>query len=289
MAGFLNTQQYVDAELNGQYTFFTWRKASTQATTQGVWYDLSMSPGNPVPNYYAAAPLNSIVLSQSTDGGLFHGGAVSPQKRYLKTFGAMANAATALPMPIMILDYLMYYPFFDDSGAGPQLTNVGVASPASLTRYTSGGGVQIMAVSVAARTGGQTFSVSYTNSLGVSGRTTSTFVENVSTFTGAILTSQVALNTVGPFLTLQAGDTGVRSIESVTMNGPDVGLFTLVLVKPIATTSIRGIDAFCEKNYLMDECGLPEIKDDAYLNMICLPMGVLNATALNGYIQTIWN
>ena len=71
-----SVKAFVDAELAGQTAFATWRKTPTQTTGSGIWFDLSMSPGNPVPNYYAASPNIAIALSQSTDGGIFYGGNV---------------------------------------------------------------------------------------------------------------------------------------------------------------------------------------------------------------------
>ena len=160
----------------------------------------------------------------------------------------------------------------------------------AIPRYTTGAGVRIMAVSVAGRTGGASFFVSYTNSDGVSGRTSGTVLQNSVSVNGSIVTSQQAANgAAGPFIPLQSGDTGVRSIESVTMTGTDVGLFTLVLVKPLAQTILRGIDAPSECDYLMTKgLNMPEIKDDAYLNFVCLPQGSLAATAIHGDIKVIW-
>ncbi len=91
------------------------------------------------------------------------------------------------------------------------------------------------------------------------------------------------------FCGLQSGDTGVRSIESVTMLGADVGLFALVLVKPIASTLIRGIDAPVEIDYYIHKNELPIIQDDAFLNFICLPNGSLAATALIGDLKCVWS
>lgn len=268
------------AEASDYGTFFTWRKSPSQVTTGGVWFDLSMSPGNPAPQYYAASPLVSVHMKQSTDGGIFHG--YGGDKR-LRVTMCMAVVATALPMAMILLDYLMYYPFIDEGTTDEQpMTN-----SVSLPRYTDGEGVKIMAVSVAGRTGGQSFTVKYTNQDGVSGRVTTATIQNTAAANGHIVTSQNnnAL-AAGPFLPLQNGDTGVRLIESVTMNGTDVGLFTLVLVKPIAQTQIRGIDAPVEKDYFTDSATIPEIKNDAYLNFICLPAGSLAATAIHGYLTT---
>ncbi len=285
--GFANVATLAAAELDGKSTYATWRKSPSQVTTAGVWFDLSMSPGNPVPQYYAAAPLAAKVLAQSTDGGLFHGGAVAPATKHLKRFTVLTLTSTALPMPMLLCDYLLYYPFIDEGTTDPQALD----NTSTLTRYTSGEGVEIMAISVAGRTGGQTFQVTYTNQAGTPGRVTQVVVQNTAAANGNIVTSQQAADAArGPFIPLQAGDTGVRSIQSVAMvSGVDVGLFALVLVKPLAQAQIRGIDAPVEVNYFTDFGQLPVIADDAYLNLLACPQGTLAATAIHGDITTVWS
>jgi hypothetical protein len=88
---------------------------------------------------------------------------------------------------------------------------------------------------------------------------------------------------------LQRGDTGVQSVQSVTIGGiGDVGLFALVLVKPLATFSLYGIDAPTEVDYFTDMASMPEIKDDAYINLIALPNGTLSGAPIHGVIETTW-
>lgn len=287
MAGFANVKALAEAELDGKSTYATWRKSPSQVSSAGVWFDLSMSPGNPVPQYYAASPLAAQALAQSTDGGIFHGGNVAPATKHLKRFTALTLTATALPMPLMLCDYLLFYPFIDEGTTDEQTLDNTVTLP----RHTDGAGVRIMAVSVAGRTGGQTFRVTYTNQDGTSGRVSATVKQTTAAANGNVVTSDRAVvNCAGPFIPLAAGDTGVRSIESVQMiSGPDVGLFALVLVKPLAQAMIRGIDAPVEVNYLTDFAQLPVIADDAYLNLIACPQGTLAATAIHGDITTVWS
>jgi hypothetical protein len=291
MPGFASVKDLVDAELAGKTRFSSWRKSPTQTTTSGIWFDLSMSPGNPAPQYYAAAPLVATVMTHTSDGGLFHGKAVgSDSGKYLRKCMAMSVLSTAVPLPMILCDYLMYYPFIDESlGGDVQVLD----NTATLTRYTDGEGVMAMAVVVAGHAVGTgvTFTMSYTNSSGVSGRTSRAVQLNTQFVNGTIITTASATaNCNGPFIPLQTGDTGIRSIESVTMSGSDVGLFSLVLVKPLAQMSIRGIDAPVEVDYFKDfGGGMPKIEDDAYLNFICHPVGTLNAANINGYIETVWS
>lgn len=287
MAGFNSIRSLVDAEIDGgNFKISSFRKAPVQVTTQGLWFDLSMSPGNPAPQYYAASPLTSVQMKYSTDGGLFHGPAATGSK-HLRELCLTSNSATGLPLPFILCDYLMFYPFLDEGTTDEQaLTN-----SVTLPRYTDGKGVQVMAVSVAGRTGGQTFRFTYTNSDGVAGRVSQTVIQNTSTAIGTIVTSNNATNgACGPFIGLQSGDSGVRSIESVQMiSGPDVGLFTLVLVKPLETYQLYEQTAPAEKDSFRDQFEAPRIYDDAYLNFLCMPNGSLSGVAFNGYLKTVWS
>lgn len=288
--GINNIKSFVDAELDGRSFFSTWRKTPTQTTGAGIWFDLSMSPGNPVPNYYAASPNVAVALAQSTDGGIAHGGNVGPlgYTKHLKTIGAMTATAAAVPLPMLLCDYLMYYPFVDMSVTDyqPMTTNI------TLPRYPTGTNVQIMAVEVAGQSGvgNPKFQVRYTNQDGVAGRLTQPATCNAQVVNGTVINTAPATAGCGhPFLTLQPGDTGVRLVEGITFYSADIGLIALVLVKVVDDHIIRTIDAPAERNCFTDFAAMPVIADDAYLNLICCPSGSLSAAPIHGYIQTIWS
>lgn len=286
-SGFASVGEVVDAHTAGKTTFFTWRKSPSQATTQANWIDLSMMPGLPIPNYYASAP--AVAATLPGNEGMFHGGAVSPSSKHLRRLMGLATVATALPMPMILCDYLLYYPFVDMSTTDEQ----SMTNSTTLPRYTDGEGVQLMVVitNPPGAQNGITFSVDYTNQDGTAGRTTP-----VQSFGSASVTGTIATTSAGgaqqrsPFVSLQGADTGVRSVETFRMiSGTDVGLVALVLVKPLAQASIRGIDAPVEVDYLQHFSQLPRIVDGAYLNLIACPMGSLAATAIHGTIETVWS
>ncbi len=281
-----NIEQLVQAELDGKERRYTWRKTPSQTTTAGLWFDLSMSPGRPVPKYwFDAPPAIAKQITYSSDGGLEHGGGVSPAEKYLRLTTGIATAATALPLTMILCDYLLYYPSIDDSVLDEQIMDNTVTLP----RYTDGEGVQAIAVSIAGRTGGASFYFTYTNSEGVSGRTSKTVFQNSAAALGTLQANGVNNNNSAmPFIGLQNGDTGIRSIDSVVMLTADVGLMTLILVKPLGTSVIREITAPVEKDYFLESGTIPRIYDDAYLSFLCLPQGTLAATALIGDIKTVF-
>ena len=290
MGGFANARVMADAQDAGRYLYASFRKQATQATGAGVWFDLSMSPGNPAPNYYIGTPNAFTPLRQSTDGGLRHGGNVGATgaKKFLRKLLVTTPTATAAPLNLVLMDYIGFYGFIDESILDEQFLD----NTQAPTRYADGAGVQLMPVVVAGHTGGQTFTVRYTNSDGVEGRVTPPVVMGSQFVNGTILHSAragAAFTNNGPFLPLQAGDSGVQRVESVTIGGiGDVGLFALVLVKPLASIALRGIDAATETDYLVDMASIPEIKDDAYLNFLTLPNGTLSGAPIIGVLETTW-
>jgi hypothetical protein len=284
----LNLRDLVDAELNGQARSSHFVKNVTQATTAGLWYDLTGSAGNPrAKQWFDAAPLAAQPIRQSTDGGIFHGSNVSTATKYLRFLRTACASATPLPMPLILCDFLLYYPTIEDGNTDPQVMD----NTQALTRYTDGKGVQMMAVTISSRTGGQSFQVGYTNSDGVAGRTTPAVIQNSAAAPGTITTSATATSgsPPTPFLPLQYGDSGVRSVESVTMLGADTGFFALVLVKPIAQTIVRGIDAPYDKDLLLFANELERIQDDAYLSLLAQPSGSLSGVAVRGTLSSVWN
>ena len=288
MPGFANARVMADAQDAGRYLYASFRKQATQTTGAGIWFDLSMSPGNPAPNYYIGTPGVFTPMRQSTDGGLRHGGNVSPSKKFLRKLLVETATAAAAPCRLLLLDYVGFYGFIDESVLDPQPLD----NTTPLPRYVDGRGLQIMPVVVAGQTGGQTFTVEYTNQDGVSGRVTNVATMSTQFVNGTILNSLqsgAAYANNGPFLSLRPGDSGVRSVQSVTIGGiGDVGLFALVLVKPLGTFALRGIDAPTEVDYLTDMAALPQIVDDAYLNFVALPNGTLSGAPINGILETCW-
>jgi hypothetical protein len=277
-----------EAQALGQSHYSFWRKTPSQVTVSGYWFDMSMSPGNPVPQYYAASPLIAQQMKQSTDGGIRHGSTRTGTSKFIKRFLMMSSVATGIPMPWVLCDYLLYYPFVDTGTNDEQL----MTNSVSLPRFTDGVGVQMMAVSVAANSSLQpTFTVNYTNQDGTAGRTSAPCVLNVATANGNIITgNQAAAVSNGCFIPLQSGDYGVRSVESVTFtSGTDVGLFALVLVKPLMSGCQHMQTAPHEVIPLTHQSGFPQIYDDSFLGIICQPTGSLSGVAFHGEIEVGWN
>jgi hypothetical protein len=73
------------------------------------------------------------------------------------------------------------------------------------------------------------------------------------------------------------------------MSGADTGFFAIVLVKPLASTQIRGIDAVYDKDLFIMQNECPKVEDDAYLSLLALPNGSLSGLAVRGNLRVVWN
>lgn len=285
---FNGIKQVVDAEEEGRFRISEFFKTPNQVTTAGVWYDLTGSGTNQpkAKQWFDATPLVAQQISHTADGGIFHGKAVSPYQKVIRKLRIGTNSATGLPMGIYLMDYLLYYPSIEDGNTDLQEMD----NTLTLPRYTDGEGVMVMAVTISSRTGGQQFYFTYTNSDGVPGRVSQTVTQNTAAAPGSVTTSATATaGSSGPFIGLQAGDRGVRSIESVQMLGADTGFFALVLVKPLAFIQLWEQQAVYDKDFLLLEGDLPVVEDDAYLSLVVCPNGSLSGVTIKGNLKVVWN
>lgn len=167
-------------------------------------------------------------------------------------------------MPVIICDRLSHQAGLSANVSGTQSTNLPTAA---LTRYTNGVGVMIGMANYDTNNAGATSSLvtaSYTNSDGISGRTT----------TAVAISGRSANRNF--FLPLQSGDVGVKSVESITLTAATgtAGNFGIFLFKPLAIfmQSYSGPSAFTmPTGGLMG--GLPKVENDA-----CLFFMILTAT-----------
>lgn len=180
---------------------------------------------------------------------------------------AFSAAATTAPCVLMLVDLLGFYRVTSTTTITAQTLNNTVTLP----RYTTGAGVEaFMWANNATPLGAGTpnLSINYTNSAGVSGRVTPAVlpVGKTAANNGTILYSGNAAGKYGPFLPKQAGDAGVRSIESVTLSATYTsGEFSIGLCKPLLTLPITTQGVACERDLMNQIPSLPRVYDGANL------------------------
>lgn len=282
----------VDAEVNGQTAFATWRKSPTQVTGAGIWFDLSMSPGNPVPNYYAASPTVGISLNYSTDGGIYHGGNVSTAVKSILNASAFSAATTTAPAVLMLYDMLANYTISSVTTTGAQSFTGQAAWP----RYADGKGVRAFLVpSVVMGAGTPTVQLSYTNTASTSGRLTpatpSLPLITTTSPVGAIPYTGTGVGKIGPFLPLASGDAGILSVQTINFSATMTsGCMNLVICRPLLFLPITTVGVASERDFLNMLPSLPIVNDGAVL---CWAMYAGAATPVNsafaGHLDFGWN
>jgi hypothetical protein len=259
------------------------------AYVAGAWYDLSLLAGSPVANTFAGTALAATIPDESTGWGIYHGGNVTADTKHLLKAVAIGNTATVAPGTLLLVDTLLYYPTVLSTTASAQTLTNG----SSLTRYTNGNGNRVYMVhTVASGANTPTVAMSYTNQAGTAGRAlgaTTAFVASVGI--GRFPHSGTAANNRGPFLPFQSGDTGIRSIQSVTITTPHAttGTMAAVICQPLAEIPLTTANVPVVMDFLSAVPSLPQIQDGACLSLLYQPAGAAaNGSILSGSLEFVW-
>lgn len=287
--GFSSMDDFIsEVTVNNKFCRTDFYKITSVVATAGRAYDLSLANGNPIQNLYAGTNLAFTALSESDGKGIYTGGNVSTDTKHLTNIGAVSSVATAVPSFLEFVDVLGYYPLTTTTVTTAQTLNNTVTLP----RYTDGAGVRAYIVAVGTMGAGTpNISISYTNQAGVAGRTMPVTVSAVATAVQShIVHSDPSANKYFPFLPLASGDTGIRSIQSVTLSATMVsGSLAIVLCKPLATLPLTTAGVMAERNLMTQLPALPRLYDGCNLNMLFFTASAtVTATPIMGYVETTW-
>ena len=288
--GFRNVRELAEALTEGRTWISTFRKVpASTATITGQWYDYGYASGNPIPNYYAAAPLEAALLE--ADKGFIVPRMASGVQQFLHRLTVMSAGATSYTQPLYLLDYLLYYPFVDMDASGEDQA---MSQTNALSRYTDGIGVQMMVVAQSPTVGGGRFTITYIDDTDTQQTTISMFC-GAAQPSGAIVSAVLAAGGLTPFVPLAAGVKGVKSVVSANFSVANGGLCAVVLVRPLEVTqtlescAVAATGAAIEKEAMRLRGGIVEIKDGAFLGLIGQGVGgSLASSPLVGTIETVW-
>lgn len=167
------------------------------------------------------------------------------------------------PSALVLFDRLSHQGGLSGTVTTEQTTNFDTAA---LTRYTTGAGVILAAeIYTAVGTTGTTISARYTNQAGTASRNTPGRTFGGTNFREG---SQILP------LPFQAGDSGVRSVQGVTVlaSTGTAGAFGVTLFKPLMSFVVMAtLNISQAKNFVLDFCqSAPEVLDGACLGfMLC--------------------
>jgi len=202
-------------------------------------------------------------------GDLVSGSGVT---KHLLTVSAQTAGATTVPITLLLVDLLGCYARIDGN-TGSAIT---LANTLTLPRYTDGKGVMAYSVVAPATTGASAHNmlINYTNQANVGSRSLpQTVAATVSAVNSHIYHSGTAANNIGPFLPLQSGDTGIRSVQSwqqTAANGTASTFTNLVLCKPIMELQVSTQFLLSERDLLNQFPSLPLIQEESASKNACL-------------------
>ena len=233
-------------------------KVSMTAKAAGTFQSLWTAAGLPAAGANPAS-LAMVIPTSATAGALPF---VNPATglSYISKIGSSQQTIGTL---------ILYDRIAHSSGLNGTLTTAQAVNGAALTRHTTGEDVGLF-LEVYAATGAtaSNVTISYTNSAGVAGRTTPAIAMQVTPVAGQMLP-----------IPLQAGDTGIRSVQSVTLSASTAtaGNFGITLVKRIAEIpiTVAGTGVVLDPFAL----GFPQIENNA-----CLSMMVVTSTTSTGFV-----
>ncbi len=231
-------------------------KASATAEGAGTWHSLFLLAGFPgagaTPPAYTAG--SGYACSRTTQGALPFTNPVSGETRLMR-----ASAVGATVGALTLYDRLWTCSGLTTAAAATlPITTPGTIPARDALGAANGDGVELWGeVYTAPGVTGATWTVSYTNQAGTAGRT-------------ATYTHPANAESVGqmfPFR-LQAGDTGVRSVQSFTtsVSSGTAGSIGLTLIRPITTIPMTTVNLGSVLDMLA--LGAPKLYDDSCLALM---------------------
>lgn len=281
-----NLSEYAQAFDNGGYVFAPFYKSSMPTFAVDYWIDLSMGAGTPKYNAYLGDQAEATPIIGSGNSSLFIGGVPAGRERYLHKMYATHTGTGGGTTYLMLVDQLMFYPLLDGDSTDEQIMD---NTQGSLPRYVDGKGARLICVTSAPQSTSGTCTVNYTNQDGASKSVTFAILGGAAAgqITNTAHPTTASTSRICPFAPLAPGDTGIRSIESVTFPSPLGGLFNFVLVYPLAGMYTSPFVA-SEYTYPRQFSKMERVHEGASLNFLCWSRGGgIPATGLNGFVELV--
>lgn len=248
------------------FQFVDARTGSTAVTAPVAARWSSLYRYNKAPKGFPSIPGAAAVPVNTDDGAL---GQTDPGGARQKWLLGVAGCFTQ-PGNFLLYDRLLH-----NGGLSGTVTTAQTVG-GTLTRYTGGVG-NLIAVEIYTTIGttATTITASYTNQANTSGRTTQAV-----TFGGTGWREDTRMI----ILPLQTGDTGVRSVQSVTVLATTgtAGSFGVTIIHPLATLPQTGIATGFQRDFLRNYPTVEEIFTDACL---CYAYYCSTTTGIQGVVE----
>lgn len=284
MAGWNNFSDLIsEITTGGKYKQSLFNKVSSAAIgiNAPAWAECYTWTGIPGAGPQTGVAGTGTQIKQSVQGsGIDIGAAVLPDIRTLLTT-QIWTSDTLYPAVATLVDYLVYWPACVVTGVPTTLV------AAALPRYTDGVGVMGL-VSVQSALGAAKPNLTLT----------CTYNDNASAAASAAIAppynsapkSHMFDYHGTPFVPLPTGKTGIKSIDSYTIDsGGTTGTACFFLVKPITSLPILNYSTPSERDLLTQLPSLPRIYDDAHLGWIIQTGATIAVNGqIGGYLGMGW-
>ena len=231
------------------------------------------------------------ITGTATPNGLYTGGNVSPSIKNVLNVAAYSGAATSAPAVLMLVDQVAMFTVSSVTTTGAQ----NFTGTQTLPRYTTGAGLQAFIVpSVVMGVGTPTIQLGYTNAAGTASRLTpaspSLPIATTTSAVGQVIYSGTGAGKYGPFMPLQAGDTGIRSIQSINLSATMTsGSLVVILCKPLFTLPLTTVGVASERDLVNQLPSMPQIVDGANLQWLMYAGAATPTnTAYYGSLDVAW-
>jgi hypothetical protein len=259
---------------NGKRSFFN--KIFPSTTVAGIPHTAWLATGIPgAGTTTATGKANGTACTSATAGALDFVNAAGGTTEYLVGVEAAPLAATGVGT-IILYDRLCHVNIAHSEATGA-VTGMGATTRLALGE----GGFLFTEVTSALSAASNTFNFTYTNQAGVGSRTT----PNVATVASAVVGRSATASLIIP---LQAGDGGIRSLDSLTLvSGSATGNINLVIGRLLAALPLTTAGVCIGRDTVMELMQLPKLYDASCLSFLFIPNAAGTPTFV-GSTQSVW-
>jgi len=261
---------------------------NTGSTGDNQWQDWSFASGQPAFDARIGPVATFTPFVAAKNDAIYFPDIPSDMERRINLIRYVTTASSTgqTSVEFMLYDLLGVYPLIDGDNVDPQ----DMVNDLPLPRYATGDGVRAVLVNhVAPSVATAPASVTYTNSEGVQHVTTwncGLFGQNKVGY------AQTLNAAAGPlFCGMDAGDTGVRSIDSIQFTTAPGGLWAIYLVKPLVSFTDRSnpLKIANEKHMTFQNTfQMPKVENGAWLGMFYMPNGSARSVSVFGDLEFVW-
>jgi len=260
-----------------------WLATQTTATALGWHTPIRSTTRFPQGTFAPANIPGGTQLNRATPGSLVRGltNPSGSDKKYLLSVGWTSSSTLNM---VLLVDMLVASGGISTNVITPQTVSTPV-----LTRYTTGAGVlATLEVTSQLSTTAANVTITYTNQAGANSRTSPATGLTTSANTGRLVPVEV-----GPWIRLQADDSGVRNVESITVTAAmgGTGVLCLYLYEPLHFLPGVATNIYVERDSTLQIDGLTELvvgtdSELGFLSWLVMPNGSSTGN-INTFLRTV--